>query len=59
MGFESGEEPDPARLETVDYAVRCRQPVRAPAGEHDCMHPIDERRWMQEVGLTSSRTPAA
>ena len=59
MRLETGGEPYPSRLETDHDAVRCRQPVRAPAGEHDRMHPLDDRRWIQEVGLTSSRATAA
>ena len=59
MGFETGGEPYTGCLETDHYAVRCRQSVRAPAGEHDRMHPLDDRRWMQEVGLSSSRATAA
>ena len=59
MGFETGGEPYTGCLETFHYAVRCRQSVRAPAGEHDRMHPIDDRRWIQEVGLTSSWAAAA
>ena len=58
MGLRTDREPYPGRLKTEHDAVRCREPVRAPAGEHDRMDPLDDRRWIQEVGLSSSRATA-
>src|SRR4029453_1125462 len=55
MRLATDGEPYPGRLETEHDAVRCRQSVRAPTGEHDRMHPLNERRWLQEVGLSSTR----
>ena len=59
MRLETGREPYPSRLETDHDAVRGCQPIRAPTGEYDRMHPLDDRRWIQEVGLSSSRSATA
>jgi len=59
MRLRTDREPYPGRLKTEHDAIRCREPVRAPAGEHDRMHPFDDRRWIQEVGLSRSRATAA
>ena len=59
MRLETGGESYPGCLQTFHDAVGRRQPVRAPTGEHDRMHPLHERRWLQEVGLSSTRAAAA
>ena len=59
MRLRTNRPPYAGRLETSHDAIRCGQPVRAPASEYDRMHPVDRRRGMQEVSLSSARAAAA
>ena len=51
MRLEADRQANSGGLEAFHDAIRGRQPVRAAAGEHDRIHPLDHRCRIQQVGL--------